>query len=107
MKYVGEMTSGGMIYIPSFIMISSSIQVILRLLLNNLRGCSVHITDERVLFSILLRCPQWHDVHAKLHGDVIQKLFGEEGYTDRQADTHTHQGYLISPLPVLLIRKVG
>jgi hypothetical protein len=32
MKYAIEMASGGMIYIPSFMMIGSSIQVILRLL---------------------------------------------------------------------------
>jgi hypothetical protein len=32
MRYTVDMTLGGMIYIPSFMMISSSIRVILRLL---------------------------------------------------------------------------
>jgi hypothetical protein len=33
MKYAVEMASGGMIYIPSFMTVSSAIQVILRLIL--------------------------------------------------------------------------
>jgi hypothetical protein len=56
LKYVAEMTSGGMIYIPSFVIIHLSIQMIL--FLNYLRGCSVGITDGRDLRSTLLRWPE-------------------------------------------------
>jgi hypothetical protein len=45
MKYATEMDSGGIIYRPSFMMISSGIQVVLRLLSNNLKGCNVGITE--------------------------------------------------------------
>jgi hypothetical protein len=38
---VVEMASGGMIYIPSFMKISTDAQAILRFCLKNLRGCSV------------------------------------------------------------------
>jgi hypothetical protein len=49
MKYAVEMGSGGMIYIPSFMTIGSGIQVILRLLPRQLRGCNVGITNGRDL----------------------------------------------------------
>jgi hypothetical protein len=45
MKYTIEMSLGDMKCIPSFLMICSGSQVILRLLLKNLRGYSVGITD--------------------------------------------------------------
>jgi hypothetical protein len=46
MKYTVEMASGGMKYTQSFTMISLGIQVILRLSFQNMRGCSVGITDN-------------------------------------------------------------
>jgi uncharacterized protein YraI len=49
MNYIVEMTSGDMIYIPSFMKISRGVQAILRFCLNTLRGCSVGITDGRDL----------------------------------------------------------
>jgi hypothetical protein len=58
MKYAVEMASGGMIYIPSFMMIGSGIQVILRLLSKNFRGCNVGIIDGRDLLCMALRWSQ-------------------------------------------------
>jgi hypothetical protein len=49
MKYAVEMASGGMIYIPSFVTICSGIQVMLRLLPQQFKSCSVGIIDEREL----------------------------------------------------------
>jgi hypothetical protein len=46
MEYTVEMASGGMM--PSFMMIGSRIQMILRYL-NSLRGCNVGTTDGRDL----------------------------------------------------------
>jgi uncharacterized protein YraI len=45
MKYTVEMTSGGVIYIPSLITIGSGIRVIMRFCLGNFNGCNVGITD--------------------------------------------------------------
>jgi hypothetical protein len=45
MRYTLQMTSDGMICIPSFIKIGSGIQVILRLYLRYLISCNVGITD--------------------------------------------------------------
>jgi hypothetical protein len=67
MKSAVEMTSGGLICIPSFMTIGSSIQAIWRILPKNLRGCSVGITEERDLLHShwdSLRC---HDIHNKFH----------------------------------------
>jgi hypothetical protein len=58
MMYGVEMTSDGMIYIPSFMNIGRGIQAILRLCLRNLRGCNVGITDGRDLSITLLRWAQ-------------------------------------------------
>jgi hypothetical protein len=58
MKYTVDMGSGGMIYIPSFMMIGSDIQVILRFCLSNLGGCNVYFTDGRDLRTTPLRWPQ-------------------------------------------------
>jgi hypothetical protein len=44
-----EMAWGGLICIPSFMTIGSSIQAILRVLPKHLSGCSVGITDGRDL----------------------------------------------------------
>jgi hypothetical protein len=49
MKYPVQMVSCGMIYIPSFIKVGTSVQAILRFCLRNLRGCNVGITDGRYL----------------------------------------------------------
>jgi uncharacterized protein YraI len=46
------MASGGTTYIPIFMTIPLGIQVILRLLLQNLRGCNVGITDGRDFFKL-------------------------------------------------------
>jgi hypothetical protein len=45
MKHTGKMASSGMIYIRRFMMTGSGIQVVLKLLPQNFRGCSVVITD--------------------------------------------------------------
>jgi hypothetical protein len=47
MKCCIEIWSGGMINIPSYIMIVSGIQTVLWFILRNLRGCNVDITDGR------------------------------------------------------------
>jgi hypothetical protein len=47
-KCTVEMDSGGMIYMPSLMMVGSGIRVILRTF-STLRGNSVGITDERNL----------------------------------------------------------
>jgi hypothetical protein len=47
MKYVVEMASCGMIYIPSFMKIGTGAQAILRVCLRNLRSCDIGITDGR------------------------------------------------------------
>jgi hypothetical protein len=41
------MGSGGMIYIPSFIKIGTSVEAILRFCLRHLRGCNICIADGR------------------------------------------------------------
>jgi hypothetical protein len=48
MKCIVEIGSGGMIYIPSF-MIGTGAEGMLRFCLSSLRGCNVRITDERYL----------------------------------------------------------
>jgi hypothetical protein len=52
------MTSDGMIYIPGLMTLGSGILVILRVLPDSLRGCSVGITDERVLSCTPFTWPQ-------------------------------------------------
>jgi hypothetical protein len=49
MKYAVEIGSGGMMYIPSFMTISSGIQVILTFCLSSLICCNVGNTDDRDL----------------------------------------------------------
>jgi hypothetical protein len=46
MKYAAEMVSGGLIHIQSFMTIGSGIQVILRILPQQLERLSDGITDE-------------------------------------------------------------
>jgi hypothetical protein len=58
MIHAVEMSSGGTIYIPSLTTIVSGIPVIRGYYLNNLRDCSVGITDERDLRTIPVRSPQ-------------------------------------------------
>jgi hypothetical protein len=48
MKYVVEMGSGGMIYIPGLMKFGTGLQALLRLGLSNLRGCNVGIIGWRV-----------------------------------------------------------
>jgi hypothetical protein len=45
MIYALEMTSCGMIYLPSFMKIATGVQAILRFCLKNLEGCNVGITE--------------------------------------------------------------
>jgi uncharacterized protein YraI len=47
MKYAVEMGSGGMMYIPSFMMIGTGVRAIVKLCLRNMRGCNSGITDGR------------------------------------------------------------
>jgi hypothetical protein len=47
MMYAVDMGSGGMVYIPSFMKIGTSVEAILRFCLRNLKGCNVCITDRR------------------------------------------------------------
>jgi hypothetical protein len=49
MNYAVEMTSCGMISIPSFMKIGIGVQAILRFCLSKLNGCNVGITDGRDL----------------------------------------------------------
>jgi hypothetical protein len=49
LKYVAQMTSCGIIYIPSFMKISTGVEAILRFCLINLRGYNVGTTDGRDL----------------------------------------------------------
>jgi hypothetical protein len=49
MMYAAEMTSCGMMYLPSFMKIGTGGQAILRFCLSNLNGCNVSITEERDL----------------------------------------------------------
>jgi hypothetical protein len=50
LKYAAEMGSVGMIYIPSFIKIGLGIRAILKgYYLDNIRSCSVGITDGKDL----------------------------------------------------------
>jgi hypothetical protein len=46
------MASDGMIYVPSFMKIGSSIQVIFNLLPHNFRGCSVRNADGFLIYII-------------------------------------------------------
>jgi hypothetical protein len=46
--YAIDMASGGMIYLPSFMNIGTSVQAISRLFLSSLKGCNVDITDEGI-----------------------------------------------------------
>jgi hypothetical protein len=59
MKYTAEMASLGTIYTPSFMTTESGIQVILRLLPKNYKGCRVDITDGR---DLLTKPPRWSQV---------------------------------------------
>jgi hypothetical protein len=58
--YTVEMASCGMIllYIPSFMTITTGVQALLRFYFRNLRGCNVGITDGRDLRSAPLRWAQ-------------------------------------------------
>jgi hypothetical protein len=58
MKCFAEITSYGMIYVPSFMKIGTGVQAVLRLLLGNLRGCNVGITDWRDFIMTPLRWVQ-------------------------------------------------
>jgi hypothetical protein len=58
MIYVVDMASCGMIYIPSFIKISTVFRAILRLYLRNMRRCNVGITEGRYLRITPLRWAQ-------------------------------------------------
>jgi hypothetical protein len=49
MKYAIEMASCGTTHIPSFMMIGTGVQEILRFCLRNLRGSDVGITEGRDL----------------------------------------------------------
>jgi 20S proteasome alpha/beta subunit len=55
MKYAAETDSGGIIYKPSFMMIGSGIQVVLRLLPNNLKGCNVGVTEGQEVMNYALK----------------------------------------------------
>jgi hypothetical protein len=48
-KYIFEVGSHGMIYIPNVMKICSGIQIMLRLYHNNLSGFNIGITDGRDL----------------------------------------------------------
>jgi hypothetical protein len=69
LMYATEMASGGMIHIPSLMMISSDIHVILRFCLSNLNDCNICITDERDLWSASLR---WLHVAWNTYGTGVQ-----------------------------------
>jgi hypothetical protein len=58
MKYVIELDSGGLTYVPMIIKIGTGIKALLRVWLNNLNGCNVGITKESALRSILLKWAQ-------------------------------------------------
>jgi hypothetical protein len=49
MMYAVEMNSGGMLYMKSFMIISTVVQAILGFCFRNLRGCNVGITSGRDL----------------------------------------------------------
>jgi hypothetical protein len=49
MKYAFEMASCGVIYVPCFMKIGTSLQSILRFYLKSLKGCNVGITEGRDL----------------------------------------------------------
>jgi hypothetical protein len=49
MRYIVELASDGMIYIPSFMKIGSGIPAILRFYFINLNDCNIGITDGRKL----------------------------------------------------------
>jgi hypothetical protein len=49
MMYEINMTSGGMIYIPSFMKNHARFEAILRFSFSNLKSCNVGITDGRYL----------------------------------------------------------
>jgi hypothetical protein len=55
MKDAVEIASRGRIYLPTFMKIGTGVQAILRLCLNNFKGCNVGITDGRDLRSAPLR----------------------------------------------------
>jgi hypothetical protein len=65
MKSAVEMAWGGLMCIPSFMTIGSSIQEILRALPKNLRGCSIGITHERDLLHSHWDGLRWHDIHTE------------------------------------------
>jgi uncharacterized protein YraI len=56
--YATEMTSGGMINIPSFMKIGAGVQAILRFCLKNMNCCNVNITEGRNLQCMPLKGAQ-------------------------------------------------
>jgi hypothetical protein len=54
-RYTVDVTSDGMIYIPSFMKTYAGVQAILRFSLRNLRGCNAGITDGKDLWVTPLR----------------------------------------------------
>jgi hypothetical protein len=56
MTYAVEMSSCGIIYLPSLMKIATGVQEILRFYLRNLRGSNVGITEGRNFLIIPLRC---------------------------------------------------
>jgi hypothetical protein len=68
-----EMSSGGMIYMPSLMMISSRFKYHYGYY-NNLWGCNIGITGGRYLWSKTLKWSQWHDTRAKFHENLVRHV---------------------------------
>jgi hypothetical protein len=80
MKYAIEMASGGMIYIPSIMTISSRIQVTLRLLPQQLDGITGGIYEARHRYG-----QTQHDIYTKFH---------DEWYRDLRIKLHPYLSFL-------------
>jgi hypothetical protein len=51
-NYAVEISSGTVIYVPSFMKVGIGVQAILKICLRNLRGCTVGITGGKFFFII-------------------------------------------------------
>jgi hypothetical protein len=91
MKCAAEMTSFGMIHVPSFAKIGADVQAILTFCLGNLRDCKFGVTDRWICAAHRrdeLRC---YDIHSKFHKEWFRhSKVDRRGMHIQRHRTHTH-----------------
>jgi hypothetical protein len=76
-----EMTSDGMIYIPSFFKIGTGVQAISGFCIRNLIGCNIGITDPDEFMNYAVQVDSYSSIDMPSFikiGSAIQKILGED-----------------------------